>query len=126
VFIAAQYGHFQVVAELIRLQVDFSLPFISTKEDLQKFAASHTKEISERMDQFILNQHATSESQSLISLTPYGIARIMGHEEIVQLLLPYKKDDDKLINTTGLSSNGFFSTNLPAESSSTTSVLGFK
>jgi hypothetical protein len=112
-----------VVAELIKLGVDCIFPYTMSKESWRNFANSHTKEVSDRMDQFILNNQTTLEDQASLSLTPYDIACVMGHEETIKLLLPYKKVDEKPNEVLEIRSLGFFSNNLQAENSPSNSVL---
>ena len=115
-FIAAQHGHIDVIRELINAKADFAVPFTASAENLRLRLNCEATEIRDRMEQFI--QQSISKEQMSLSITPYDIALIMGHEEIVKLLLPYKNTADKLTETAKASSSGFFSIANQADSQS--------
>ena len=115
-FMAARSGCISAVEKLIELKVDFSLPCTNTEQYWKQSDFFKKRECYERMNQFILNYQKTSEHiDAPIPLTPYDVAYIMGHEKIMDLLLPFKKADNKPNDTIGLSRNSFFATDLQAE-----------
>ncbi|WP_419420480.1 ankyrin repeat domain-containing protein [Legionella sp. D16C41] len=106
VFIAAQYGHVEVVKLLLMSKrCNIEIPFESTKEELIKFAAEESEkqqnpEISQRMHEFLKTQ-----SSEQIKMQPYDIAKIMGHNEIANLITDHLKS----INQNDLSQDHCFS-----------------
>ncbi len=75
-FAAAQYGNQAVFSELMRRNADVNLSLTDTKDNLMKFAEKH--KVTERM-QLIVGRNSSDDNVN-VSITPYEIAWIMGHE----------------------------------------------
>ncbi|MGQ3889459.1 ankyrin repeat domain-containing protein [Legionella sp. CNM-1927-20] len=80
-YVAACYGNVELVKKLLKWEADFSIPFMTTKGDLIKFAKLHGVHVEQRMADFLLD-HTTEE----IEIIPYEIAYIMGYDDILKLL----------------------------------------
>ena len=82
--VAAQYGQASVLTELFRWGVDINAPLKATADKIRAFVADEEQPIVARMEQFINRQ--LSAENNIISMTPYDLAVVMGHEKVIQLL----------------------------------------
>ena len=97
-FIAAQCGHTEVVQALLASNADGSLPYITSTESLNAFAA-YTKDpaIIIRMQAF-LDKIDPSIDHNHIPMQARDIATVMGHQDITHLL--FDSDKRELIEAT--------------------------
>ncbi|STX52138.1 ankyrin repeat-containing protein [Legionella busanensis] len=108
-FIAAQRGHVDVVKLLLASKrCDVEISFESTIDDLVKFAADESErqqspEISQRMHEFLKNQSSTQ-----VKMKPYDIAKIMGHNEIANLIADHLKSINHNFHQHSLNKDHFF------------------
>ena len=80
------------IAELIRGGADFNLTYNSSDDALKEFAKTRGDDVIARMDEFIEGQ----EDKKNISMTPYDIAVVMGHKEVIKVL-DKKNEKDKAL-----------------------------
>nr|WP_278043870.1 ankyrin repeat domain-containing protein [Legionella beliardensis] len=110
VFIAAQFGHVEVVKLLLASKrCDVEISFESTIDELVKFAADKSErqqnpEIGQRMHEFLKTQ-----SSKQVKMKPYDIAKIMGHNEIANLIINHLKSINDNSHQHGLSKDHCFS-----------------
>ena len=83
-FMAACNGHDKALAILAAYGADLDTPFISSSQSLKNFAAKHTQEIILRMDEFIGTKLAAGGDENSIAMSPEDIARVMGHDTVIQ------------------------------------------
>ncbi len=95
--IAAQNGQASVIKELIKFGANFDLPVKTSADDMREFASACTQDVIDRMNQFILSQSISSSEQGLLSVYPYDIAVIMGHQDVIEL---FNKPGTKLAQTS--------------------------
>ncbi|STX81676.1 ankyrin repeat-containing protein [Legionella busanensis] len=109
VFIAAQYGHVDVVKLLLASKrCDVEISFESTIDYLVKFAADESErqqnpEIGQRMHEFLKNQSSTQ-----VKMKPYDIAKIMGHNEIANLITDHLKSINHNFHQHSLNKDHYF------------------
>lgn len=84
IFIAAQNGHEAIVDCLLQHGANPASLFVSTKSSLMAFASSYSKAVQEKMRDFVNDRCDLFSSK--IMMTPSDIAKIMGHEAIVELI----------------------------------------
>ncbi|WP_419420113.1 ankyrin repeat domain-containing protein [Legionella sp. D16C41] len=82
IFIAAQMGNQSTVEELLLAQADFNIPLRLTVDELQEWARKENYPINQRLHLLCDGKH----EMDYVSITPYQIARIMGHFEIAALI----------------------------------------
>jgi ankyrin repeat protein len=105
-FLAAVQGHKPVIALLKSLNVDFSLSLESVVSDLKELATKKGLDVIGNMDEFLKGK----EEDASVLITPIEIARVMGHQEIVDML------EDHTILPTGTNSTfRFFSRKSPED-----------
>jgi ankyrin repeat protein len=78
VFVAAQNGHISSVEFLIEQNADLQLSFKITTADLKELAAGEEANVQTRINDFLIG----NADDTLVELTPYHIAKIMGHDQI--------------------------------------------
>src|SRR5581483_8783301 len=88
-FMAAQIGHLEIVKLLLQLEmIDINAALNTNAELLTYFAAAQSESIRHKMHEFI----QSTPDQANIQMTPEQIARVMGNDEIAQLLLQKKNE----------------------------------
>jgi ankyrin repeat protein len=83
-YIAASKGHVSVLIELIRSGVDIKTPSRMASDVLRKFASSYGASVVSRIEGFITRK--LNRGYRSFLMTPYEIAVVMGHKEVIQLL----------------------------------------
>jgi ankyrin repeat protein len=92
-YIAAQRGHVAMISELIKQKVDFNIPTTFTAGELNTFASTRGALFSARMAEFVAQQIALGRTTMLMK--PYDIARIMGNNKVVKLLMQHQRAIEK-------------------------------
>ncbi|WP_419420440.1 ankyrin repeat domain-containing protein [Legionella sp. D16C41] len=82
IFTAAQHGHANVVKELILHKVNVKEPCVVNKVYLQSLIKDKEPMVEECLTKFLTEQLNNDK----ISITPYDIAMIMGHHEVVAVI----------------------------------------
>jgi len=97
-FIAALNGHQTVLELLITHGANLCLCFKATPESLRNLASKYDQSIINRMENFIASK--TPNINHKLSLTPFDIAGIMGHQTILNRLYKHaqKQNDMSLLN----------------------------
>lgn len=104
-FIAAQFGYFSIVEQLLQYGADATIKFTDTIFELNKFARKHN--IESVMNPFI-EKHRTnnltffSGEKSNISILPEEIAALMGHHEIAALIKQKREENNSKLYSFSL------------------------
>lgn len=83
--IAACSGKFAMVQCLLEFGANPEIRYYATKLILNNLAKSRSSEIQARMRDFI-NTHHSSLFSNKIQISPYEIAKIMGHDDVAELI----------------------------------------
>jgi len=84
IYLAALRGHEKAVAQLIKYGADSTIAWMATAQELKKLGATRSQEVKDRIDVFQRGQ----PNPDAIAITPYNIAVIMGHQEVINILQP--------------------------------------
>jgi ankyrin repeat protein len=82
-YFAAWQGHVAVIAVLLKYKVNVNTPVIEHANTLLFYAPENCKD---RMEAFINKQLDVGQDRNAISIKPYDIAFVMGHENVCTLL----------------------------------------
>lgn len=97
VFFAAYHGHLAVIKELIKLNANFnmavSLPENTLRKLINKLGLS--QEALARADDFLTRK----QGKNPLSITPYDIALIGGHTEVLRFLSQQEERNKKLLDS---------------------------
>lgn len=96
-FIAAQNGHTDIVKTLLMHKAKSDIPFITTTDNLNRFAEMHGNDVKARMKRMINHQFKNGATAGAIPLRANDIAWIMGHEGILEEIA---KNNSQLGNTS--------------------------
>ncbi|WP_131784060.1 ankyrin repeat domain-containing protein [Legionella gresilensis] len=86
IFIAAESGHDSVIDLLLAAKADYTLPIKKTIAQLTSWVENKEESVQERMALFIEDKRKDSE----VLVTPYDIAKIMGHDKIANTIKQYE------------------------------------
>ncbi len=73
----------EILIELIKHGADLSLPYVATFSSQMQFATSLERDAATRMIEVIYRR---LDGEGNVAVTPYDMAYVMGHKEIVRLL----------------------------------------
>jgi len=96
---AARYGRVNAIKELLAHNAKLEIPYIATANDLRFFASKQSESVISRMNIIMQRQMDDGEKEESISIKPYDIAWIMGHENVLSLMRG---------NVYGVSASGIF------------------
>ena len=105
-FVAAVQGHKPVIALLKSLNVDFSMSLESVVSGLKELATKKGLDVIGNMDEFLKGK----EEDASVLITPIEIARVMGDQEVVDML-----EGHTILPTGANSTFRFFSRKSPED-----------